>query len=127
MTAPSNQTATTSGNQTSAGNMSFSKNQTALVPNTNASLLVTPTTLSPGGNLTIAGTDFAKNQQVTIMLDNETLSNGSGQVTTGTIGAFHVSITLPDDIKAGGHSISAKDSSGATVTARFNVQAPATQ
>ena len=127
-TAPSQALAQGSGgnatnNGTAAGGLSLSGNQTALVPNTNASLIITPQSVQPSGNLTLAGSDFGKNQQVTFMLDNAT-QNAIPTAMTDETGAFSVNVALPSDITPGGHTISAKDESNVTATARFNVEAP---
>ena len=127
-TAPSQALAQGSGgnatnNGTAAGGLSLSGNQTALVPNTNASLIITPQSVQPSGNLTLAGSDFGKSQQVTFMLDNAT-QNAIPTAKTDAAGAFLANATLPSNVTQGGHTISAKDESNVTATARFNVEAP---
>jgi hypothetical protein len=121
-----NNSTNATGNGTAAGGLSLSENQTALVPNTNASLIITPQSVQPGGNLFLAGSGFGKSQQVTFMLDNAT-QNSIPTAMTDETGAFSVNVALPSDITPGGHTISAKDGSDVTATARFNVEAPSGQ
>jgi hypothetical protein len=118
-----NNSTNATGNGTAAGGLSLSENQTALVPNTNASLIITPQSVQPGGNLFLAGSGFGKSQQVTFMLDNAT-QNSIPPAKTDAAGTFLANATLPSNVTQGGHTISAKNESNVTATARFNVEAP---
>ncbi|HVX02588.1 MAG TPA: putative Ig domain-containing protein [Nitrososphaera sp.] len=132
MAPPANQTsATPPANQTSAtppppstGNQTSSSggNQTPTLTNNNATLVLTPSTLKPGSQLTIKGSGFGINQQVTFMIDNDTLVT-SGQVTTDASGAFTANATLPTGITNGSHQISATSMNGFKSTATITVQA----
>jgi hypothetical protein len=87
---------------------------------------VTHLSASPGANLTIADSGFDANQQITPILDNNTLST-SMPVKTDSNSTFNINATLPKDIQAGRHDITAKDSSGVKAIAHISVESSSTQ
>jgi hypothetical protein len=135
-TAPSgNETSTTPvppGNETSsssnstltapAGNATATGNSTA-IPGVNiATLVLTPASVSAGSELSIAGSGFGSNQNVTLALNDNPLTSNS-TITTDATGAFTTTVAIPKDVAAGDHKVSAKDGSGVEASATLSVTA----
>jgi hypothetical protein len=121
---PSNETSS-SGNSTlttPAGNATATGNSTA-IPGVNiATLVLTPASVSAGSELSIAGSGFGSNQNVTLALNDNPLTSNS-TITTDATGAFTATVAIPKDVAAGNHKISAKDGSGVEASATLSVTA----
>jgi uncharacterized membrane protein len=114
--SPGNETATTPGNATSLP-----------PPNPGigiATLVLTPTSVSTGSELNIAGTGFSNDQNVTLAIDDNTVDTNS-TITTDANGAFTVAVTIPENVTAGDHQVTATDGSGVKASATLSVTAAA--
>ncbi len=82
-------------------------------------LTITPEQPAPGTEVTVQGSDFTPNAEVTIITDD--LAEPLGQVLTDSEGEFEVRFELPHEMPAGVHEITATDAEGEMAAAELEV------
>jgi hypothetical protein len=116
------------GNATSAAISNATSALTGNVTNItgrNATIILTPASIKAGEKLTVAGSGFSSKQNVTLMIDNNTLDT-SAPITTDDKGAFSATATPAADITSGSHKVSATDFNGVKASTTLNVNATST-
>jgi hypothetical protein len=121
-----NATAVASGNGTLPG-LIPPGNETSPIGNATsasgikiAALVLTPTSISAGRELSVAGSGFGNNQNVTLTMDGKPLDTNS-TITTDASGTFTASVTIPVGMTAGNHQITAKAGNGVEASATLAV------
>lgn len=76
---------------------------------------VTPNPYSEESELTVEGSGFGANHQITISLNNTLLQTSPEVVTSGSDGTFPALISVPE-LEEGDHNLTASDESGTAVT-----------
>lgn len=85
-----------------------------------ASIAVSPNPASPGEQITVTGSAFSANQEITVMANNMTLETDPPVVTTDAIGDFQAVASLPED-SSGELNITAADESNRAATITVDV------
>lgn len=86
------------------------------------SITVDPEEVAPGDDLTVEGSDFQPEEEITVdIVDDAGNVIESFEVITDEDGNFVVTWTVPDDLEPGVYSVIVTDSDGNTYTADFNV------
>lgn len=83
----------------------------------NPYITVTPTSGAPGSTLTVNGTGFAADSQVTIALSTTTLTTA----TSSSTGSFQVTVSIPTTFSRGGETMTATDALGNSAKAHVRV------
>ena len=84
---------------------------------------VEPSTVEAGKTLTVTGTGFAPESEVTITLHSDPVEVGTA--TTDADGAFTAEVTVPADTEAGEHTVvAASDAPAVTASAPLTVTVP---
>jgi large repetitive protein len=84
----------------------------------NPHLTSSPTSVAPGGMITVAGTGFAANSNVAFTLNGAALS---ATATTDSSGSFSLQITIPINASPVGQALKATDQSGDSASVRIQV------
>jgi hypothetical protein len=86
-----------------------------------ANLSINPSTGPPGTEVTVTGTKFVNNANVTIMFSDSEVGTFPPNVISSALGKFLTKFRIPD-VEDGDYTIYAEDSSGVTSTALFRVK-----
>src|SRR5215471_18775031 len=96
------------------GSLSSSIRYSYAAPPSNSRITLSPTAGSPGTVVTVNGTDFKGNPQITLYFDQTRIST-----TTQKKGNFSATVTIPSSASAGSHIIKAVG-----VPSNYSAQAP---
>jgi hypothetical protein len=89
------------------------------------SLAVSPTSSTPGAQVTVTGQGFAPNEVVTLALNGQALATSPSTLTTSASGTFSATVTVPATALAGANTLAATGAtSRGTATATLTVNLP---
>lgn len=88
-----------------------------------ASLTLSEDSVAAGNDVNVRGTNFERNDEVTITLDGEPTDTFPEPVIAGSDGDVVSVLTIPDDISEGEHEIEASDESGSSGTVSITITA----
>ena len=86
-------------------------------------ITLSPDTGNRGASITVTGSDFSPNSQITIKFEGTTLTTTPALVTTSASGTFTATIKIPVTPDTGPKTITATDASGRIGTATFTIAA----
>jgi hypothetical protein len=86
-------------------------------------ITLSPDTGNRGASITVTGSDFSPNSQITIKFEGTTLATTPALVTTSSTGTFTATIKIPVTPDTGPKTITATDASGRIGTAIFTIAA----
>ena len=85
-----------------------------------AEITLTPTSGLPGRDVTVEGTDFSEDAEVTLYFNTMVLDTDPATIETDAAGDFTASFEVPD-VSEGSYTVKAEDEEGLSDTAKFTV------
>ena len=88
--------------------------------NVGAAITLSPTSGAAGTTITVLGSGFGANRQITIKFDSNTVTTNPSTITTSSSGTFSASFAIPAGTTTGSHTVSATEGTK-TASATFTV------